>query len=110
ATRFPQYDTTQPITIYGTEGTLKVPDPNGFDGPVNLRRINDTDFQPMPHIFHCGYGRSVGLAEMASALRSGRPHRASAEQAYAVLEVMESFLNSSKQGRAVEPRAHYEPP
>ena len=38
ATRFPTYDGRFPITIYGTEGTLKVPDPNGFDGPVQLRR------------------------------------------------------------------------
>ena len=33
ATRFPTYDGKQPITVYGTEGTMRVPDPNGFDGP-----------------------------------------------------------------------------
>jgi predicted dehydrogenase len=108
ATRFPQYDTAQPITIYGTEGTLKVPDPNHFDGPVHLRRSNDPDFQMIPPSFHAGYGRSVGLADMAYALRSGRPHRASVEQAYAVLEAMEASLESSRQGRAIEPQAPYE--
>src|SRR6266550_4443607 len=99
ATRFPQYDINQPITIYGTEGTLKVPDPNVFDGLVHLRRVNDPEFQSMPHTFNIGYGRSAGLAEMAYALRSGRPHRASAEQAYAVLEAMESFLLSSQRSQ-----------
>jgi predicted dehydrogenase len=110
ATRFPQYDTNQPITIYGTEGTLKVPDPNVFDGPVHLRRKDDPEFAEMPHTFPIGYGRSVGLADMAYALRSGRPHRAGGEQAYAVLEAMEAFLESSKQGRAIEPRAKYQRP
>jgi predicted dehydrogenase len=110
ATRFPQYDMTQPITIYGTDGTLKVPDPNVFDGPVHLRRKDDADFQPVPHAFHGGYGRSVGLADMAYSLQSGRPHRASAEQAYAVLAAMEAFLESSKRGKAIELRTTYQRP
>ncbi|HEV8606696.1 MAG TPA: Gfo/Idh/MocA family oxidoreductase [Tepidisphaeraceae bacterium] len=110
ATRFPQYDANQPITIYGTDGTLKVPDPNMFDGPVHLRRKDDPEFAEMPHTFPVGYGRSVGLADMAHALRSARPHRANGEQAYAVLEAMEAFLESSKQGRAIEPQAKYERP
>jgi predicted dehydrogenase len=110
AMRFPQYDMTQPITIYGTEGTLKVPDPNVFDGPVHLRRKDEPEFREVPPAFHAGYGRSVGLADMAYALRSGRSHRASAEQAYAVLEAMETFLVSSEQGRTIEPQVRYERP
>src|SRR5258705_9146193 len=101
---------TKPITIYGTDGTLKAPDPNVFDGPVNLRRKDDAEFQPAPHAFPAGYGRWVGLADMAYALHSGRPHRASAEQAYAVLEAMEAFLISARQARAIEPQAHFERP
>jgi predicted dehydrogenase len=110
ATRFPQYDPAQPITIYGIEGTLKVPDPNVFDGPVHLRRMNDPEFQLIPPAFPAGYGRSVGLADMAYAVASGRPHRASGEQAYAVLEAMEAFLISSKEGRSIGPQASYERP
>src|SRR4051812_37694398 len=41
ATHFPQYDGQHPITIYGTDGTLKVPDPNLFDGPVHLAKAGD---------------------------------------------------------------------
>jgi len=110
ATRFPQYDQTQPITIYGTEGTLKVPDPNVFDGPVHVRRNDDPEFQLVLHSFHAGYGRSVGLADMARALDSARPHRASAEQAYAVLEAMEGFLAASESRRAIDPQAIYTRP
>jgi len=110
ATRFGQYDTQQPITIYGTEGTLKVPDPNVFDGPVHLRRRADPDFQLIPHSTPAGFGRSIGLADMAQALRTARPHRASGEQAYAVLEAMQAFLDSSERCCAIEMKSSYERP
>jgi predicted dehydrogenase len=108
ATYFATYDGKQPITIYGTEGTMRVPDPNGFDGPVHLRRTSDKDWVEQPHQFVAGYGRSVGLADMATALRNGGPHRASLEQAFAVLDLMQAFLDSAKTGCAVEPSSSYE--
>jgi predicted dehydrogenase len=110
ATRFPPYDGKQPITVFGTEGTMKVPDPNGFDGVVHVRKNDDPDWVEMPPQFVTGYGRSVGLADMAYALRSGRPHRASAEQAFAVLDLMQGFLDSSRDGRAVSPVQKYQRP
>ena len=110
ATHHPQYDTAQPITIYGTDGALKVPDPNTFDGPVLLRRENDADWREVPHTFVKGYGRSVGLADMAHAIRGGRPHRASGELAFAVLDVMQGFLESSESGAAYRPEAPFERP
>jgi predicted dehydrogenase len=102
------YDSKFPITIYGTEGALKVPDPNGFDGPVQVRRTGDAEWQEAPHAFPTGYGRSVGLADMAHALRSGRPHRAGAVQAFTVLDVMQGFLDSSREGNAYQPVLPYE--
>ncbi|MFN4243248.1 MAG: Gfo/Idh/MocA family protein [Tepidisphaerales bacterium] len=105
-----QYDGRNPITLIGTEGTLKVPDPNGFDGPVFLRRNGDSDFREIPHTFVRGYGRSVGLADMAVAIRTGRPHRCSAEQAMTVLELMQGFLDSSREGRMVQPMQPYARP
>jgi predicted dehydrogenase len=104
------YDRTFPITLYGTEGTLKVPDPNGFDGPVQVRRAGDDEWHEIPPMFVKGYGRAVGVADMAHALRSGRPHRASAEQAFTVLDLMQGFLDSSAEGRAVTPELPYERP
>lgn len=105
-----QYDGRNPITIMGTEGTIKVPDPNTFDGSVFLRRVGDADFAEVPHTFVKGYGRSVGLADMAVAIRSGRPHRCSAEQAMTVLDLMQGFLDSSREGRAVSPGLKYTRP
>ena len=110
ATRFAPYDGKQPITVFGTQGSMKVPDPNQFDGPVHMRKKDDADWVEMPHQFVTGYGRSIGLADMAYALRSGRPHRASAEQAFAVLDLMQGFLDSSQSGRAVKPVKKYKRP
>jgi len=112
ATRFAEFGGPhrQPITIFGTGGTMRVPDPNQFDGPVHVRRNEDAEWTQSPHPFVAGYGRSVGLADMAYAIRSGRPHRCSAEQAFAVLEVMQAFLDSSSKGAAVKPSGAYSRP
>jgi len=88
------------LEIYGTEGTLAVPDPNCFGGPVRLWRNGAWNEVPLSH----GYAeqsRSIGLADMAYGLRTGRPHRASGEMAYHVLDVMCGFYDAWEQGRWV---------
>lgn len=92
-----------PIEIYGTEGSLQVPDPNTFDGPVKLFRPGYEDWKDVPLAY--GYtenSRSIGAADMALALQSGRKHRASGELANHVLEIMLSFDKSSKLGKRVD--------
>jgi predicted dehydrogenase len=110
ATLHPQYDRNQPITIYGTEGTLKVPDPNTFDGPVSLARASDQEFHEVPPTFKTGYGRSIGAADMAYAIRSGRPFRANGDQAFLVLDLMAGFLDSARSGQAHTPTIGYDKP
>ena len=110
AVRFGNYDGKQPITIFGTEGTLRVPDPNGFDGIVHVRTDKDQDWREVPHAFPTGYGRAVGLADLAHAIRAKRDFRCSAQQALAVVDLMEGFLDSSRQGRAHVPAVPYERP
>jgi len=107
ATRFAE---THPITIYGEDGTLKVPDPNGFDGAAQIRKAGDEQWTEVPHSFVKGYGRSVGLADMAYAIRSGRKFRANGDQAFTVLDLMQGFLDSSKNGVTHEPVTRYERP
>ncbi len=90
------------IEIYGTEGTLQVPDPNTFDGPVFLRRANQDDWEEQPVEQPSHYsGRCLGVADMVEAIRNGGPHRASGEMAYHVLDVMQGILESSQAGRHV---------
>lgn len=90
------------IEVHGTEGSMVVPDPNGFGGAVMLRRADASDWTPVP-LSH-GYSentRGVGVADMAYALRSGRPHRASGELAYHVLDLMHAFHDSAARGTHV---------
>jgi predicted dehydrogenase len=92
-----------PIEIYGENGTLIVPDPNFFGGKVEFATA-DSDWREIPtqRPYADGNFRSLGLADMAQAIRTGRPHRASGELAFHVLEVMEAFQASSDTGAAVE--------
>jgi predicted dehydrogenase len=90
------------IEVYGTEATMQVPDPNGFGGPVRIRRPGDKEWAEMP-LTH-GYAensRGIGVADMAYALRSGRPHRASGDLAYHVLDIMHAFHDASAKGKHV---------
>ena len=91
------------IEVYGTEGTLSVPDPNGFGGPVRIRRAGAHEWSEVP-LTH-GYvenSRGIGVADMAYALRSGRPHRANGELAYHVVDVMAAFHDASRENRHIE--------
>ena len=95
------------IEIYGTEGTLSVPDPNTFGGPVQIRRNGDADWTDMPLTHaNAAQSRGIGLADMVRAERGGRPHRASGDLALHVLELMEKTIASSDSGlhQAVESR------
>lgn len=89
------------IEIYGTQGTLSVPDPNTFGGPVRIGgKGRDWLEVPLTH----GYtenSRSIGVADMANAIRSGRPHRASGELAFHVLDVMEAAAEASAKSKSI---------
>jgi predicted dehydrogenase len=90
------------IEIYGTEGSMVVPDPNCFTGPVSIRRAKDKGWSSIPLTHADDVGRGMGVADMAYALRTGRKHRASGDLAYHVLDVMCSFEESSKTCKHVE--------
>lgn len=91
-----------PIEIYGSEGAMLVPDPNRFEGPVEvLRTGGDWTGRPAACAYAEGNFRSLGVADMAHALRSGRPHRASGALALHVLEVMEAFQVAADTRRTV---------
>ena len=90
-----------PLELYGPDGSLLIPDPNRFDGTVEL--FDDAWApQPMRHAHGDGNYRGLGLADMAAAIVEGRPHRASGALALHVLEVMEALLASAEEARAVD--------
>jgi predicted dehydrogenase len=88
------------IEIYGTAGTLAAPDPNTFGGPVRLRLAGENEWREIPVTRpYVENSRGLGLADMAEGLRSGRPHRASGELAYHVLDIMHAIHDASESGR-----------
>ena len=91
-----------PLEIYGEAGSLLVPDPNYFGGQIEFAAAGE-DWREIAaeHAYADGNYRILGVADMAHALRTHRPHRASGALAYHVLEVMEAFQASSDAGRAI---------
>jgi len=90
------------IEIYGTQGSLQVPDPNTFGGPVLVKRAGAKEWSEMP-LTH-GYAeqfRGVGVADMAIGLRTGRLHRANGELTYHVLDAMHAFHDASRLERHI---------
>jgi predicted dehydrogenase len=91
------------IEIYGTDGSLSVPDPNGFGGPVQIFRAEAGSWTPVAEA--AGYrdaARGYGVSDMATALAAGTEHRANGDVAYHVLEVMEAMLAAAGSGHAVD--------
>lgn len=91
------------IEIYGSDGTLSLPDPNTFGGPVRLRRLDEEEWREIP--LAPGYAdnsRGLGVADMVAAEEQDRGHRANSQMAYHVLDIMHSILDSSETERHVE--------
>src|SRR6476619_4509007 len=100
-----------PIEIYGDKGAMLVPDPNRFGGEVQVAKTGG-EWEPVPlsHGHVEGNFRSIGVADMATAIVANRPHRASGALAFHVLEVMEAFLTSADEGRRVKIQSRVDRP
>jgi predicted dehydrogenase len=88
------------IEIYGSEGTLRVPDPNGFGGEVLLLRRGSKEWETVSHTHsYLDNGRGLGVADLVMSLRTGEAPRASGTLAYHVLEAMHGFHDASRDGK-----------
>jgi len=91
------------LEIFGSAGTLRLPDPNTFGGPVWFRRAGAAEWSEIPLIYkHAENSRGLGVADMAAGIQSGRPHRANGDMAYHVLDIMHSIYAASETGRHVD--------
>jgi len=101
------------MELYGTDGSLFVPDPNFFGGTVEASG-RGKDIQPLEAWDHpfavnnwehplgpiANY-RAAGLADMADAILAGRDARCSLDRALHAVDVMVSILKSGEEGRFV---------
>ncbi|MBP1999392.1 putative dehydrogenase [Paenibacillus shirakamiensis] len=90
------------IEIYGTEGTLHLPDPNTFHGEVKWKRSGQEEWELLLPLFESTRDeRGRGVEDMAESIIKGTLHRANGHQAYHVLEAMHAFERSSIEGRHI---------
>ena len=84
------------VEINGTEGTIVIPDPNYFGGDITITRpLTDVSVreQEIIQVPQEGVltGRGLGLLDMARSIRDGRPHIATGEFGYHVLDTLLSI-------------------
>ena len=109
-TSFDIYKTKQTnIEIYGTKGTLYVPDPNRFGGPIIFFNGETMKEEEYPVTFdYSENSRCLGLADLAKAIESGRASRVTSKQTFHVLEVMASIMKSAELNAPVTLTSHFE--
>jgi predicted dehydrogenase len=102
------------MELYGTEGSLYVPDPNFFGGTVevsgrskDIKPLNEwahpfgISNQESPNGPRANY-RTAGLADMAASLIDGRDARCSLDRTLHGVDVMTSILKSGVENRFVD--------
>ncbi len=96
------------IEIYGTKGTLSVPDPNTFGGPVRLKTMNDDGFKEVPLAYgNSANSRGLGVSMMAKALEGTGKNEASGDLTFHVLEIMEAIHVSSDEQKFVDIKSRF---
>jgi predicted dehydrogenase len=116
-----------PIELYGTEGSLRVPDPNFFGGVVEITerggdwQVLDSSDRPYgkPNWRSPAWPasapdranyRCLGVADLASSVLHGTSHRSSGALAAHVLEVMHAILEAGVHGGTVRIGSRIERP
>jgi len=116
-----------PIELYGTQGSLRVPDPNFFGGAVEWAEPGgdwisiDSGHRPfgkanwrspswastLPD--RANY-RCLGVAELASAVIRGATHRSSGALSSHVLDAMHAMLRAGEHGGVIDVGSRIERP
>ncbi len=112
------------MELYGTKGSVVVPDPNMFGGPVLLSHelgsqwqefsVEDKFLGKTNIINHSGRSneapkqsnyRGIGLSEMIYSLENQKKHRCNGELALHVLDIIESTITASETKKEISLRS-----
>ncbi|MBA2381256.1 MAG: Gfo/Idh/MocA family oxidoreductase [Chloroflexi bacterium] len=97
------FDSAQPrilLEVTGRDATMILPDPNEFGGEIQIRRRSSTTPETVARTV-ARSTRGTGVLDMARAIREGRPHRATGDLAFHVLDVMTAICESADSGAFV---------
>jgi predicted dehydrogenase len=86
------------LEIYGTQGTLALPDPNFFTGSVRHWAARGSAWTDLPDAVASPRVRGIGVVDLAHALRGIGGQRASGTLGLHVLEVMLAIETAWEQG------------
>lgn len=117
------HSTLPKMEVYGTEGTLLVPDPNMSDGRAAVLRKEQVVAKAfnMPEDMHTyevpqrvqnvsEYTRGTGVAEMVVSIKEGRKHRANGEMATHIIEAITGMMESAETGICYQMKTSCEQP
>ena len=109
------------MELYGSKGSIIVPDPNMFGGPVSISKELGSDWNDfsVENMFlgktnivnHSGRSneapkqsnyRGIGLSEMIYAIENNKPHRCSGELAFHVLDIINSTIDAAENNKEIE--------
>ena len=110
------------IELYGTKGSIIVPDPNMFGGsplvcinsdtgewiehktedmPLGKINIREESLRANEESTRANY-RGVGLAEMAYSIEYGKKNRCNGELSLHVLDIIQTTMSAANQGKTLE--------
>lgn len=94
------------VVVFGTDGELRLPNPNAFDGPTFIRRYSEEEWHELPGSRQAPTLprnlRGLGIADMARAIRENRSPKAPAEIAAHVVEIIDTMISSARTGKHAE--------
>jgi predicted dehydrogenase len=99
------------LELHGDDASLYLASWADFDSPLELSEDGET-YMPVPLVRepYPGIDWARALVDLADALVEGRPHRASAEHAAHVVEVMEAIARSGAELEPLELTSSFAPP
>jgi predicted dehydrogenase len=97
------------VEVTGSEATMEVPDPNEFAGEIRTIRPDDEE-ATTTSTDGAGFGRGIGVLDMARSIRAGGRPRASGDLGYHVLDVMAAIEESAAAGQACPVASRIERP
>lgn len=104
------------IVVYGSEGTMVVPDPNSFNGwnepssKIIVRRGSGDEEVFISDLPFKANSRGLGILDIAHAIQEGRDHRASGALEFHVLDTMLAAIESSDESKFIVPSTQPERP
>ena len=118
---FDIYKSTLPmVEIYGSEGSINIPNPDLTNGKPKIWRKNEVLTRNGPNTHPVAapdsyksvarYTRGTGVAEMARAIMAGKPNRASGDLAVHILEAIVKLTESAKCGHKLSLETRCERP